>query len=819
MNKNLFKLLFGALFLTAAVAFTGCSDDPDPAPGNVTLAVNPNALGFDKTGGAKSFEITTEGRWEITGHETASWCQLSATSGRGNQAITVTVGESTDARNVTLNVAVYTTIFGIEKKVDTKPVVITQTPGGDVPSGDVIYLETFGEKGPSGSPYTYVDQYDGWAKTGTGAEEVTYTGPGSSLRQSGKLSAGYPEASGKTKLFLGSNSGTPGTLIINKIKIDNKVNLCLNFGGSYSKNNNGTYDNVFYTDKFHVSLSADGTTWSTPIVYTTATADAYWVYATANFTLSKAVTYLYVRYVVDEASVFAIDDAKLTEGVGGPVVDLTAPGPDPEPGEATVITIPEIIAKLTPAQVVLDEAADRFFEAVVVTDAAGGNVNANNLQLMTPGATTANNGITLYGSGQYTNPKDPAFTFLAGDKVKVTLKKGQARIVNYKGLYEVTGSKDADWVAIEKIGTTTLSSITITADKLAEFQGMPVAIANATAPATAAIWSAADKYGIHQFSVNGTTFGVFVQASMPGLVDQMFTANSNGTIKGYASVNKDNAQICPQSAADVAPFMGAPSTDPIITGVDPTSLAFSAAGETKSVNVQTANADACTLSATSDNAQFTASVTGKVVSVVAPANTTAAAINGVLTIKLMKDGAAVSTKTVALSQAKKSAGGETTVTLTNAEIAGMTAQGYGPFAFTNSFGEWAGSASIMINDPKNANTSYLQMNFKSAAASTSKNSRIIVPELGGVAQKIVVEMAPHTMPGRYLCITAADYTYPDGAVLSDLEAAAKVKSAAITEKGETITIENMGGLNLTRFAIFPAGGACYVKSVTITIQK
>ncbi|MEG1621990.1 MAG: fimbrillin family protein [Alistipes sp.] len=164
----------------------------------------------------------------------------------------------------------------------------------------------------------------------------------------------------------------------------------------------------------------------------------------------------------------------------------------------------------------------------------------------------------------------------------------------------------------------------------------------------------------------------------------------------------------------------------------------------------------------------------------------------------------------------KPASGEV-ITLTNAEIAGLTAQAYGPFAFTNSFGEWAGHCGITVMHATNG--SYLQMNFKSGATSTAKNSRIIVPELGKIVQKIVVEMAPNTPADRYLCITAPDYTYPVGAKIGDLEAAAKVQSAKTTSNGETITIENMDHLKLTRFAIFPAGGACYVKSIAITVQK
>lgn len=330
----------------------------------------------------------------------------------------------------------------------------------------------------------------------------------------------------------------------------------------------------------------------------------------------------------------------------------------PPTGEAVVITIPEIIAKLTTSQVALDTNNDRYFEAVVVTDKEGGNFNGQNLQVMTPGATTAKNGITLYGSGKYTDPYDDGFTFVKGDKVKVTLKKGEARIVSYNGLYEVTGSKGADWVEIEKIGTETITPVVVDPAKLAEYQGMVVTVKGVTAPATAADWTTNEAFGKHTFTTSAGNMTVFVQKAMPGLVGTQFVAGSTGDITGYASVNSNAAQVCPQRPEDVAAFMGEPSTDPAITKLDPTSLSFAATDNAKTVTVTAANADDCTIEAATDKSeQFTTSVNGMVVTVTPKENTTEQAITATLTIKLMKAGAAVDTKTVAISQAGKSVPG------------------------------------------------------------------------------------------------------------------------------------------------------------------
>ena len=330
----------------------------------------------------------------------------------------------------------------------------------------------------------------------------------------------------------------------------------------------------------------------------------------------------------------------------------------PPTGDAVVITIPEIIAKLTTSQVALDTNNDRYFEAVVVTDKEGGNFNGQNLQVMTPGATTAKNGITLYGSGKYTDPYDDGFTFVKGDKVKVTLKKGEARIVSYNGLYEVTGSKGADWVEIEKIGTETITPVVVDPAKLAEYQGMVVTVKGVTAPATAADWTTNEAFGKHTFTTSAGNMTVFVQKAMPGLVGTQFVAGSTGDITGYASVNSNAAQVCPQRPEDVAAFMGEPSTDPAITKLDPTSLSFAATDNAKTVTVTAANADGCTIEAATDKSeQFTTSVKGMVVTVTPKENTTEQAITATLTIKLMKAGAAVDTKTVAISQAGKSVPG------------------------------------------------------------------------------------------------------------------------------------------------------------------
>ena len=113
----------------------------------------------------------------------------------------------------------------------------------------------------------------------------------------------------------------------------------------------------------------------------------------------------------------------------------------PDPGEATAFSIPELIAQMTDTEAPVDANADRYLDAVVMNDVAGANYTFNNLILATENATAAGNGITLYGS-----QVEPSTLGLnKGDKVRVTLYKGLAKVKNYNGMYEVTGAKEATW--------------------------------------------------------------------------------------------------------------------------------------------------------------------------------------------------------------------------------------------------------------------------------------------------------------------------------------------------------------------------------------
>lgn len=450
------------------------------------------------------------------------------------------------------------------KKADIAALSTDQGGGTDPDPtpGDAIYYESFGTADVSDKPL--IADYTGWAKTGSGAGEVSYTGEGNmSIRTSGKLSAGYDGASGKNKAFFGTNNPA---LIINKIKLDGAQDLQLTFGAQYSKTidyDAGLYDNEFKPEKFHLALSADGTSWTT-VEYTYAQADEFWVFATSKFKLKNKAAYLYVKYAVDEASVFAIDDVTLAEGEGGTEVDLGEGGEEPEPTPGEAITVNELyrLAETVTGKdkLVIDAENNRTLEAVVVTDVDGGNVSANKLMVMTEGATQAKNGILLFSSGQYTNPKDPAFPFKSGDKVRFTLVKGLAKVANFSNCYEVTceSSDAATWLTAEVIGKAQLTPVPLTSiDNLIDYQGMLVTVKNVTSPATAGNWAV----GTTTFKVGSSDLTVYVTQDAAGFAGKQYAASKTGDLTGYVSLYKGAVQLCPRNMTDAAAFAEG-GTDP-----------------------------------------------------------------------------------------------------------------------------------------------------------------------------------------------------------------------------------------------------------------
>lgn len=610
-KSSIWKLLFSALTVFAVAVFAGCTDDNDDM-GAPYLNVTPENLTFDAEGQPAdeyngTFIVETNRPWRAIVEDEQTWVRLSATEGEGDAAVTVTVPASNIGQSAKVTFEVYNSYGALIQK----DVNVLQ---GEVVPPTIIFNETAGNEAVDDKPL--VSAYTGWNTTGEGASKVSYEGTNTSIRSSGKSSAGaYDGASGPNVVFF---STAPATFTVKNITLaSGQTNLKLTFGGQYYDQDNN--DNGFKKDDFVVSLSANGTDY-TPLSYEVNNGDQedpYWVFATKNFTLKNATSTLYIKFEANISSKFRLDDITLMTGNGGQEVDLEGGVVPPDPGEATAITIPELIAQMTTTEAPVDANADRYLDAVVMNDVAGANYTFNNLILATENATEAGNGITLYGS-----QVEPSTLGLnKGDKVRVTLYKGLAKVVNYSGMYEVTGAKEATWCKVEKTGTvTSIPTATIVAADLAKYQGMAVTIANASV-AQAGVWASASALSSHTFTADGANFTVFCKQSdekNPSVFLDVPYKAATGNISGLAAVYKNNSQLVPRNLDDVAAFSD--SSTPMITGVTPASVSIPAIGGNETIIVSVANKGENVLSvsglsglleATVDNANNMVTVTAQ----------------------------------------------------------------------------------------------------------------------------------------------------------------------------------------------------------------
>ena len=458
------------------------------------------------------------------------------------------------------------------KKADIAALSTDQGGGTDPDPtpGDAIYYNNFDKEaatktfGNDNKYWPYLEQFEGWKnQTGSGAANVNYDGNAEesiSVREANNYQ-NYEGASKVNNLVFRSAGKQ---FLINGIALGGKTKLQLSFGASssvYVSDNN--YNTAWDSSKFLVELSADGKTYK-QIAYSHAAND--WDLAKADFTLAKAYETLYIRFTcnVEGSSAVRIDDMTLAEGEGGTEIDLGEGGEEPEPTPGEAITVNELyrLAETVTGKdkLVIDAENNRTLEAVVVTDVDGGNVSANNLMVMTEGATQAKNGILLFSSGQYTNPKDPAFPFKSGDKVRFTLVKGLAKVANFSNCYEVTceSSDAATWLTAEVIGKAQLTPVPLTSiDNLIDYQGMLVTVKNVTSPATAGNWAV----GTTTFKVGSSDLTVYVTQDAAGFAGKQYAASKTGDLTGYVSLYKGAVQLCPRNMTDAAAFAEG-GTDP-----------------------------------------------------------------------------------------------------------------------------------------------------------------------------------------------------------------------------------------------------------------
>lgn len=797
MSKHLFRLVFGAFFLVAATAFTGCSDDDDKSL-TPKLTADPTALDFtDETATTQTVAITANCEWTVTASN-LDWATISPMSGKGNGTISVTVSELPAGTNLREGKISFTLIhpeFGKWGQAESS-VAVKQYGSGVTPppTGDAIYANDFdkeqAQKGADGK-FPFADAFEGWKnQTGTGADNVAYKTSGISVRSnlpSNDSHSKYKDdASGVNNMFF----GTSGVFEIQKIALEStQKNLQLTFGSYRSIFEDK--DNAFKTSEFHVYLSKDGENWA-EIAYDRPVGDdehskyGTWALATANFTLKQVPSELYIKFTSDLTSSHRIDDVKLFEGIGGTEVDLD----NITPPVTETKTIAEVIAG-----------------SVGATYTTQGQVVAINGRSF---LIQDNSGKILVYLGWKDNKPVVDYSATIGQTVKVT-----GKTITYSKLVQFS---ETDLV-IEKV-----SDGSFTQPTPEKFDG---AAFDAYAAATPVI-----KYieysgtlTIDGYYYNIAVDGTDLQGSLAYPADGFVDASLNGQVvivKGYTLGMTNQSKMLSTIAVSVEKDGDAPA-EPKITKLDPTSLSFAATDNAKTVTVTAANADDCTIEAATDKSeQFTTSVNGMVVTVTPKENTTEQAITATLTIKLMKAGAAVDTKTVAISQAGKSGAGgdgqQITLTLDDIIAIGGKSGAYAKFTYTNTFGEWSGKAA-----GGSSGKECLQINVKDNSAF---GSFVQIPAVDGTIEKIEVTIR-EPYKGRAIGIFPVGYTYTKDTLDKMKEQLAKDAIAISNETPSdvnnnepfTFVIDNLSAKNLTQFSIFPTLGAVSITAITVTYSK
>lgn len=798
MSKHLFRLVFGAFFLVAATAFTGCSDDDDKSL-TPKLTADPTALDFtDETATTQTVAITANCEWTVTASN-LDWATISPMSGKGNGTISVTVSELPAGTNLREGKISFTLIhpeFGKWGQAESS-VAVKQYGSGVTPppTGDAIYANDFdkeqAQKGAVHGKFPFADAFEGWKnQTGTGADNVAYKTSGISVRSNSPSNDSHSkykdDASGVNNMFF----GTSGVFEIQKIALEStQKNLQLTFGSYRSIFEDK--DNAFKTSEFHVYLSKDGENWA-EITYDRPVGDdehskyGTWALATANFTLKQVPSELYIKFTSDLTSSHRIDDVKLFEGIGGTEVDLD----NITPPVTETKTIAEVIAG-----------------SVGATYTTQGQVVAINGRSF---LIQDNSGKILVYLGWKDNKPVVDYSATIGQTVKVT-----GKTTTYSKLVQFS---ETDLV-IEKV-----SDGSFTQPTPEKFDG---AAFDAYAAATPVI-----KYieysgtlTIDGYYYNIAVDGTDLQGSLAYPADGFVDASLNGQVvivKGYTLGMTNQSKMLSTIAVSVEKDGDAPA-EPKITKLDPTSLSFAATDNAKTVTVTAANADDCTIEAATDKSeQFTTSVNGMVVTVTPKENTTEQAITATLTIKLMKAGAAVDTKTVAISQAGKSGAGgdgqQITLTLDDIIAIGGKSGAYAKFTYTNTFGEWSGKAA-----GGSSGKECLQINVKDNSAF---GSFVQIPAVDGTIEKIEVTIR-EPYKGRAIGIFPVGYTYTKDTLDKMKEQLAKDAIAISNETPSdvnnnepfTFVIDNLSAKNLTQFSIFPTLGAVSITAITVTYSK
>lgn len=286
---------------------------------------------------------------------------------------------------------------------------------------------------------------------------------------------------------------------------------------------------------------------------------------------------------------------------------------------ATQISIADLVTKMTSTATAVDE--NYVIQGVICGDPAGKNYSYGTLYLMTKGATTAGNALSLY------NTQIDVTQYALGQEIKVTLQKDVAKIYKRYDVPQVEGFTAENIEVVSENNVVT--PIKVTLSQLAAFVCMPVVVENVNI-ATGGIWKDGDAAKNHTFNVAGTSFTVNINKNATPFEDQPYTATT-ASMTGIASIYQSAGQLMPRNLEDVKNFH---SSTPAIISANPASWSFPSTGGTKDIEIGVVNIGSNTLSHSGLSSPLSATINGTKVTVTAEANSTTSDVKQTLKVTL-----------------------------------------------------------------------------------------------------------------------------------------------------------------------------------------
>lgn len=211
------------LLIFLSVYLTGCEKDETITElEEATLSVSPENLNFDENNPSNNqITITSNVSWSINVSNNA--LKVDKSEGEPGES-KVSVTDIPTGKTYMLTIS---TIKRNETdKTISKSVAVTRQPKGF--TSETVYYDNLDKATWSGSGNPFIDQWDGYINaTGTGAENIEYTGRTVSVRNNFQ-SSGYAGASRKNTFYFG---GKDAYVTVNNIQLQpGQTSFQLSFG-------------------------------------------------------------------------------------------------------------------------------------------------------------------------------------------------------------------------------------------------------------------------------------------------------------------------------------------------------------------------------------------------------------------------------------------------------------------------------------------------------------------------------------------------------------------------------------------------------------